>query len=318
MYAGKAVHCMDVGKRLFVDRDYRNVILAGKGFYRWMPDEHYLKLLFRAKMKRPLSLENPRTFNEKLQWLKLYDRRMEYTVMADKYRVREYIAKKIGGNYLVPLLGVWEDPDDIDFSKLPNQFVLKCNHNSGYGMCICREKEQLDYSRVRKQLKEGQKEDYYQKYREWPYKNIERKVIAEKYLMDRDQPDGIVDYKVHNFNGVPKVILVCKNRFRTGGMTEDFFDSTWKHLQLSRKNYQNAEECPAKPQKLGQMLELACALSENVPFLRTDFYEVEGKLYFGELTFFPAAGMEAFVPQEWDEIMGEWLVLPSRQIGRKL
>lgn len=314
MSDGKIEHFFNVGKKFVLDRNYRNIILAEHGFYRLMSDELYLKLIFQAKMGQPLCLEKPKTFNEKLQWLKLYDRQSEYTIMVDKYEVRKYIAKKIGEEYLIPLLGTWDIPDEIDFARLPNQFVLKCNHNSGLGMCICKEKDKIDFSKVKKQLRAGLKEDYYQKYREWPYKDVPRKIIAEKYLEDKDQTAGIIDYKIHNFNGKPQIILVCQNRFQKTGMTEDFFDTHWNHLDISREKHRIAEACPMRPENLEKMLELAGILSENIPFLRTDFYEVEGKLYFGELTFFPATGMEKFIPEKWDTILGDWLILPEKYI----
>lgn len=311
MFDRKITSLIEIGQRLVLDKDYRHVVLAEHGFYQQMADEDYLKLIFQAKMKKSLCLENPLTFNEKLQWLKLYDRRIEYTTMVDKYQVREYIIQKIGAKYLIPLVGVWNTPDEIDFAQLPMQFVLKCNHNSGLGMCICRDKNKLDWVQVKRRLSKGLKEDYYQKYREWPYQGVKRKIIAEEYLEDDRQTEGIIDYKIHNFNGVPKMILVCKNRFQQDGMTEDFFDVDWKHLNVARKKYQNALEYPEKPEKLDEMLKLSQILSEDIPFLRTDFYEVEGKIYFGELTFFPSSGLEGFIPQEWDEQLGRWLRLPD-------
>ena len=165
-------------KKYCADSSDRFVVNAALGLYNSMPDRDYLERKFEALMGTPLHLDAPQTFNEKLQWLKLYDRKPEYTMMVDKYRVREYIAQKIGAEYLIPLLGVWDSPDEIDFAALPEQFVLKCNHNSGLGMCICKDKSTLNLRRVRRDLQKGLRQDYYLPGREWPYKDVPRKIIA--------------------------------------------------------------------------------------------------------------------------------------------
>ena len=175
-----------------------------------MPDKPYLELMYWVNMDRKLDLKNPKTFNEKLQWLKLYNRRPEYTMMADKVLVRDYIAKTLGPEYLIPLLGVWDDPDEIDFDKLPDRFVLKCNHNSGLGMCICKDKSKLDIEKVRADLREGLKQDYYLTGREWPYKDIPRKILCEQYMEDASLE--LKDYKFFCFNGVPRYCQVIADR----------------------------------------------------------------------------------------------------------
>jgi hypothetical protein len=261
-------------------------------------------------MGRELDLENPQTFNEKLQWLKLYDRRPEYTMMVDKYRVRDYIAEKLGEEYLIPLLGVWDDPDDIDFDVLPNQFVLKCNHNSGTGMCICKNKSKLNIKKVKKELKKGLKENYYLTGREWPYKDVPRKIICEKYMTNESETE-LKDYKIHNFNGVPKVILVCSERFSDIGLHEDFYDVNWKKINLKRPDHSTSEQETNKPKELEKMLLFSEKLSRDYPFMRTDFYEVNGKLYFGEITLYPASGFSRFEPEKWDDWFGEWIELPE-------
>ena len=260
-------------------------------------------------MNADLHLDAPATFNEKLQWLKLYDRKPVYTGMVDKLLVRDHIAETIGGEYLIPLLDAWDRPEDIDFDALPNQFVLKCNHNSGLGMCICKDKSKLDLKKVKRELHRGLRQDYYLTGREWPYQNVSRKIIAETFLSD--ESGTLTDYKIHNFNGVPKLILVCRDRFTSGGLTEDFFDETWTPLDLSRPNIGKAQTTPIKPPELERMLELSKKLSAGIPFLRTDFYVVRGKVYFGELTFFPAGGFTPFVPEVWDQTLGDWLTLPE-------
>lgn len=284
--------------------------LTYKGCFNWMSDEKYLKLKYRARIRKKLFLENPKTFNEKLQWLKLYDHKSEYTVMVDKYRVREYISEKIGEQYLIPLIGVWDSPDEIDFDKLPNKFALKCNHNSGLGMCICTDKSSLNIEQVKEELNKGLKQDYYLTGREWIYKDVPRKIIAEQFL--KSDEGGLTDYKIHCFNGVPKFILVCRDRFAESGLTEDFYTPQWEHMDVKRPEIPNATEPIEKPKELEKMLMLAEKLSKDIPFIRIDFYFVEGKIYFSELTFFPASGFESFEPQIWDEKFGEWLTLPKK------
>ena len=292
------------------DKGYRFQVLSGFGFFNKMDDEIYLKRLYQAFFGKSLNLYEPITFNEKLQWLKLYDRKPEYTVMVDKYRAREYITKKIGEQYLIPLIGVWNSADEIDFAALPNQFAMKCNHNSGLGMCICTDKSKLDIKRVKVQLRRGLKQDYYLTGREWPYKNVPRKIVAEQFL--KSDAGGLTDYKIHCFNGVPKFILVCRDRFTESGLTEDFYTPEWEHMEVKRPNIPNAKMPIPKPEKLDEMLILAEKLSKDIPFIRIDFYFVEGKIYFSELTFFPASGFEGYEPPEWDRIFGEWLTFPTK------
>lgn len=205
--------------KYMVNADYRFKIDSARGKYNDMPDREYLQRRFQAELGKSLDLDNPQTFNEKLQWLKLYNRKPEYTMMVDKYKVREYIAQTLGEEYLIPLLGVWDDPDEIDFDALPDQFVLKCNHNSGLGMCICKDKSKLDISKVRAELRKGLKENYYIRHREWPYKDVPRKIIAEKYMVDDSNCGELTDYKFFCFNGVPKFMYIsndnsekCDNR----------------------------------------------------------------------------------------------------------
>lgn len=285
--------------------------LATKGCFNTLTDEIYIKYLYRATMGKKLKLKNPQTFNEKLQWLKLYNRKPEYMIMADKYAVREYIANTIGEEYLIPLLGVWDDPDDINFDELPNQFVLKCNHNSGLGMCICKDKTKLDIKQVKNKLKKGIKQNYYLTGREWPYKDVPRKIIAEKYMVD-ESGEGLNDYKIFCFNGKPRMILVCTDRFSYGGLRENFYDTNWNILEIQRPKHPNTETHIKKPKSLETMLHFAKKLSYKIPFVRVDFYEINGKVYFGEITFFPASGFEKFEPNEWDYTLGSWIDLPNR------
>lgn len=268
----------------------------------WMPDKPYLELMYWVKMDHRLDLKNPRTFNEKLQWLKLYNRRPEYTMMADKVLVRDYIAKTLGPEYLIPLLGVWDDPDEIDFDKLPDRFVLKCNHNSGLGMCICKDKSKLDIDKVRKELREGLKQNYYLTGREWPYKDIPRKILCEQYM--EDGSEELVDYKLMCFGGEVQCSFVCSERFSSNGLRVTFFDRDWRVMPFER-HYPKSDSPIPKPQCYTKMVAFAEKLSEGMPFVRVDFYEIGGRLYFGELTFFPGGGYEEFTPEEYDGILGD-------------
>lgn len=301
----KAVKCI-------TDSKCRFWVFSALGHYDHVNDQTFLEKAFQSKLERELDWNVPATFNEKLQYLKLYDRRPEYTRMVDKYKVREYITEKLGAQYLIPLIGVWDDPEKIDFSVLPEQFVLKCNHNSGLGMCICKDKSKLNIRKVKAGLRKGLRQNYYLTGREWPYKNVPRRIIAEQFM--QSDAGGLTDYKIHCFNGEPKLILVCKDRFAPTGLTEDFYTPQWEHLDLRRPTHPNATEPMAKPDELDQLLEFSRILSKDIPFLRVDFYIVEGHVYFSELTFFPASGFEKFEPEEWDQTLGDWLKLPDTSI----
>ncbi len=276
---------------------------------RLISDKIYLKVIYRLCIGKKLNLKNPKTFNEKLQWLKLYNRKPEYTMMADKYAVRSYIKEKLGEEYLIPLLGVWERAEDIDFSKLPEQFVLKCTHNSGKGMCICKDKSTLDIKKVRKELNKGLKEKYFYHGREWCYKNIKPRIIAEKYMVD-ESGYGLKDYKLMSFNGKVKCSFVCSERFSKQGIKVTFYDDKWNKMPFVR-HYPESEYNIEKPKTYELMVECAEKISQNAPFQRIDFYEIEGRLYFGEITFYPGSGMKEFTPEEWDGILGSWLKLTS-------
>lgn len=274
--------------------------------FTWLPDSFILKLKYRLRMKKKLNLDNPITFNEKLQWLKLNNRKNEYTTMVDKYEVKSYVEKKIGEKYIIPTLGIWEHFDEIDFAILPNQFVLKCTHDSG-GLVIVRDKTKMNIANIRDVIEKSLKRNFYYLGREWPYKNVKPRIIAEKYMTDNGE--DLEDYKIFDFNGVPKVILVCRDRFKNAGLTEDFYSDEWEHLDIERPNHPNAGENIPRLAQLEEMLEFARLLSKDIPFVRTDFYTINHKVYFGELTFYPAGGFEGFRPEEWDKKLGDWLIL---------
>lgn len=293
------------GKKYLCSSEYRFLINAGLGFFDRMPDEEYLKRKFRARMGRELNLDHPQTFNEKLQWLKLYDRKPEYTMMVDKVKVRDYIAETIGEEYLIPLLGVWEDPEDIDFDALPNQFVLKCNHNSGLGMCICKDKTKLDIPKVKRELKKGLDQDYYLTGREWPYKNVPRRILAEKYMEDTEN-DVLTDYKFFCFHGKAKIMYISKDH--SADPRTDFFDMDFNHLPIRARD-PHSDVTPSKPVRFNEMRCIAEELSKNIPHLRVDFFCVNEKLYVGELTFFHMSGFTNFTPEDWNLRLGSWIEL---------
>lgn len=276
-----------------------------------IPDELFLKLKFRKNFGRWPDFHNPKTFNEKLNWLKLHDRRPEYTRMVDKAEAKRYVAERIGEEYVIPTYGVWDRAEDIDFDALPDKFVMKATHDSGR-VIICRDKSQLDIDDARQAMRESLRRNFYAVTREWPYKNVKPRIIAEQLLESDGDP---ADFKVHCFNGVPKAILVCRDRFREAGLTEDFFDTEWRHLDISRPGHANAAVMEKAPLTLSRMLELSRVLSDKYPFIRADFYEVGGRLYFGELTFYPASGMVPFIPEEIDSIWGEALSLKELSGG---
>lgn len=275
-----------------------------------LSDKAFLKLRYQFCMGEKLNLSDPKTFNEKLQWLKLYDRNPAYTMMVDKYKVREYIKDTIGEEYLIPLLGVWDDPDDIDFDALPDKFVLKCNHNSGLGMCICKDKSKLDVAKVREELRKGLKENYYLGGREWPYKDVDRKIVCEQYMED-PTTEELRDYKFFCFDGEVKALFVATDRQTKGEETKfDFFDADYNHLPFTN-GHPNARVLPEKPKAFDKMKALAAILSKNIPQVRVDFYEVDGRIYFGELTFSHWSGMVPFDPPAWGNAFGEWIELPD-------
>lgn len=280
--------------------------IASKGMLKWLPDEQYIKLIYWVNFGKKLNLEKPRTFNEKLQWLKINDRKYEYITMVDKFLVKEYVSEKIGEEYIIPTLGVWDKFEDIDFNKLPDKFVLKCTHDSG-GVVICNDKSEFNIEKACQKIKNSLKKEYFSWGREWPYKHVKPRIIAEKHIC----PDKyeLQDYKIHCFDGVPKMILVCSGRYSKDGLREDFFDIEWNHLNLERPKHPNADLTPKQPVNLDLMLELATIMSEGIPFSRIDFYEVSGNVLFGEITFFPASGFEMFKPIEWDKRLGNWITI---------
>ena len=278
---------------------------------RYLSDKVFLQLQYARLMKKRLNLKNPKTFTEKLQWLKLYDRRPEYKTMVDKYKVRDHIAGLIGNEYLIPLLGVWDHPQEIDFKELPDQFVLKCTHNSGTGLSVCKDKSKLDIQAVRKELERGLKEDYYWLGREWPYKDVPRKVIAEKYMTDESGVE-LKDYKINCFNGRPVFIQVMSGRSKEMFYL-DHYDPNWQIINIQRKDKKSNPQPVSKPKQLQEMLEIAAILSSNLPYARIDLYIAEDKVYFGEITLYPVSGFIQFADLKTDLELGKLIHLISGQ-----
>ena len=281
------------------------MIYIAKKVLSLLPDKAYIWLQYYHHTGRRLNLKNPQRYNEKLQWIKLYDHNPAYTDMVDKYKVKQLITDKIGAQYVIPLLGVWDNAEEIDFDSLPDRFVLKTNHDSK-GVVICKNKRALATEEVKAFLNNRLKHDGYKYGREWPYKSIQRKIIAEQYVEDSN--GELHDYKVMCFNGIPKLIQLHRGRF-SNHHTQEFYNNNWERQAFNQKGETMAETPIAPPSSLKEMLSLSAKLSEGIPHVRVDWYIVDGRLIFGELTFFDAAGYDEFVPDEMNEEIGSWINL---------
>ena len=304
-------------KTMFTTKCIIEKKIVNSSLIKLFSDRRALKIIYKSIFERKLDLKNPKTFNEKLQWLKLYNRRPEYTTMVDKYAVKKYVADIIGEEYIIPTLGVWDRFEDIDFNTLPEKFVLKTTHGSG-DIVVCKDKNNFDIETARKKLTKSLEKDYYKIAREWPYKNVPRKIIAEQYMEDvvleyttTPKDIGLTDYKVFCFNGQAKMILVAIDRFAPSGVKFNYYDRDFNLLDFDW-THERTETKIDKPPMLDKMFELAEKLSKGIPHLRVDFYQVGSKIYFGELTFFHAGGFTLFNPNEWDEKIGSWLTLPEK------
>lgn len=268
-------------------------------------DSLYLRLRFKHEMGYKLNLKDPRTFSEKLQWLKIHNRKPEYTTMVDKYGVKDYVASKIGEEHIIPTIGVWNRPEDIDWDSLPNQFVLKTTHGGGSGgVVVCKDKSTFDKQQAISKLTNSLNSDIFWNYREWPYKNVHKRIIAEQYMTDGNS-DDLSDYKFFCFDGEPKYCQVIRDR--NTKETIDFYDLEWNHMPFVGLNpvARNGLAPVIKPMCLEKMIEICRKLSEGIPFLRIDLYVINGKEYFGEITFYPASGMGTFIPNEWNFKIGD-------------
>jgi hypothetical protein len=282
---------------------------ANRGDFDQLSDKDYILKLHKAFFGKSLDLNNPITFNEKIEWLKLYYSDDSLTPYVDKYQVKKIVESKIGKKFIIPLLGVYEKFSDIDFSSLPNSFVLKCTHDSG-GLVLCRDKSHLDMAQAKATIERSLANDYYLQCRERPYKYVPRRIIAEKMI---PTPNGkaLLDYKFFCFDGTPKFLFVATDRYVKGSHTKfDFFDMDWKHLPIAN-GHPNANPWPKKPDNFSDMVEIARKLSVGFPFVRIDLYDADGVIYFGEYTFFHNGGIVHFEPEEWDRTFGTYLHLPT-------
>lgn len=280
-------------------------MLGRKGKLNWMPDKMYLQILAKCSLGHRIDFSDPKTFNEKLQWIKLYDRDPLYTQLVDKYTVRDYVAEKIGEEHLIPLVGgPWSTVDEIDFDALPNEFVLKASHDSG-GVIICRDKKSFDIEAAKQKLKKRMKINFYWGGREWPYKNVKPCIIAEKYMVDESGKE-LKDYKILCFNGQPKLVQLHRGRFSEH--TQDYYDTDWNKLDIIQ-GCPNSDVFVEKPEFIDEMFRLSESLTTGIPHVRADWYYAENQVYFGELTFFDSSGFDEFEPVEWNRILGDWIKL---------
>lgn len=297
-------------KRLLLllrNKDYRFWVMARKGLLDKVPDDVYLSRMFEYKLNKKLNLDHPVSFNEKIQWLKINDRKSEYAIMVDKYRAKKYVGDIIGYEHIVPNYGVWNNFDEIDFSKLPKRFVLKTTHDSG-GIVIVRNKDKFDKKKAKKKLNSSLKYKFYKTYREWAYSNVEPRIIAEKYL-EQEDGSGLVDYKFFCFNGEPKMLYVSEGLENHDTAKISFFDLEGKRLPFYRSDYAQFNNDIQLPSTFDKMTEIATTLAKEtkLPFVRIDLYDVNDTIYFSEITLYPNAGFIPFEPEEWDERLGELL-----------
>ncbi|MDD3944760.1 MAG: ATP-grasp fold amidoligase family protein [Bacteroidales bacterium] len=286
--------------------EFKSALVENFRFF--IPKKKYLELIFRYKMGYDLNLKNPRSFSEKLQWLKLYNRNPDYTHMVDKVAAKEYVAGKIGADYIIPTIAVYDNANQIEWNKLPEQFVLKCTHDSA-NIVICTDKSTLNRNEAIKQLNKGLKHSFYSCTKEWPYKNVPRKIICEKYMVDESNYE-LKDYKWFCFNGDPKALYVASDRNNKEEETKfDFFDADFNHLPIIN-GHPNSTKQILKPKSFEAMKIIASQLSQGIPHVRVDLYDINGNIYFGELTFFHWSGLMPFEPRSWDYQFGEWLSLP--------
>lgn len=283
--------------------DKKAVLKKIKYTLRVLPDKVYIKLYYFAQFKKKCNLRNPQTFNEKLNWLKLHDRNPNYVNMVDKFEAKKYASDIIGEEYIIPTIGVWDKFEDIDFNRLPKQFVLKCTHDSE-GVVIVKNKENFNKKEAKKKIEKAMKYNFYYIGREWPYKVIKPRIIAEQYM--EDHVDGeLRDYKFFCFDGEPKAMFIATDRSK-GKTKFDYFDLEFNHLDI-KQHYPNSKEQIRKPKNFEKMIELLRKLSKGLKHVRIDFYEVDGKLYFGEITFYHFSGFQPFIPEKWDMTFGDWL-----------
>lgn len=283
----------------------RVILALLKRFYFLFSDKKFLECRFFLEMGKKLDIKNPQTFNEKLQWLKLYDRKPIYTTMVDKVAVKDYVAKIIGEEYIIPTLGTWKSFDEINFEKLPNQFVLKSSNGGGNtGVIICKDKDTLDKKQAKKKLEKSLNTSIYKYYKEWPYKSVDLQILAEEIIID-ESSSSLVDYKFYCFNGEPKLLFVATGRGED--VKFDYYDMNFNRLPIKKGHKDNSKYGIEKPINFDKMIDIAEKLSQGIPHVRIDLYNVKGKIYFGEITFYTGSGFSPFEPDEWDYTLGSWI-----------
>lgn len=281
--------------------------LTARGLTKFVPDELHLKLMYFALIGKKLDVDNPESFNEKLQWLKLHDKNPLYTLLVDKISVKKWVKDLIGEDYVTSTINIWDDVNDIDLESLPNQFVLKTSHDCG-GLSICRDKGSFDLDKAKSKLKKHLKQNYYWGCREWPYKDVVPRVFAEEYL-DSGSELGLIDYKFYCFNGEPEFLYVSEGLDNHETARISFLTLNWKFAEFKRTDYLNFDQLPKKPDSFNEMIQLTKKLSNGFAFVRVDFFEYNGKPRFSEMTFHPCGGFMPFDPPEWDQKMGSMLNL---------
>lgn len=286
--------------------------LNSRGVFNMVPDKLFLRFFYKVRTGKKLNLDNPKSFNEKLQWLKLNNRNPKYTQLVDKYRVREYIADKIGEEYLIPLIGVYDSFEEIDIDSLPDQFVLKSTHDSG-GVVICDNKDKLDIAQTHKLINKSLKRNYYYYGREWPYKDVKPRIICEEFIEQGEKAE-LRDYRFFCFNGTVKVIAVDLNITDKSKTRRNVYDIEWNLLEAEITYPKEKNIKIEKPNNFEEMIKLSQQLSKNIPHVRVDFYEIDNRVLFGELTFFHQSGLGIFKPEEFGVEMGSWLKLPKSTV----
>lgn len=277
-------------------------------------DKFYLLCCYKWATGKKLCIKSPVSFNEKLQWLKLHDRNPLYTQLVDKYEVQKYITKIIGKKYLIPLLGVYNKFEEINFSKLPNQFVIKCTHDSG-GLVICKDKSKLDIKKMKNKINKCLKNNYYYAGREWPYKNVKPRIICEQFLIN-DTGEELKDYRFFCFNGEPRFVAVDFNITDKTKTRRNLYDLDWNLMDEQLSYPRELSKIVKKPNKFAEMIELSRKLSNGIPHVRVDFYYINGKIYFGEMTFYHQSGYGKFYPDEFDNKVGNWIDLSKQSFSK--
>ena len=304
----------DTIKKLIKNPGRIFIILSYLGFFKGMDDRKYLEKVYKIRTGKDLDLDDPKSFNEKIQWLKLYDRKPEYTTMVDKYAVKKYVAEKIGEQYIIPDLGVWDRFDDIDLDKLPDKFVLKCTHDSS-GVVICKDKSKFDIAAARKMINKRLKVNYFYFGREYAYKNVKPRIIAEKFMEDPEKPVP-EDYKIYCINGEPVYIVVFHDRFnKQKAMSETVYNTDWEpqHISLN-EHFAVSDETEPKPECLDELLDITRVLCRDMAQVRIDFYIIENRIYFGEITLYAANGFQKMIPEELNLKLGQMLTLPEKKV----